>query len=103
MLHRCKKCSYILQAASVGGGEIANLEPCHFSISALPPEVTSEMLLHFSYQWTIGKRYIQIFKHGLFIELSPRTSWRTCEGQRLDLLLDTIANTQSFKKLNVLF
>ena len=61
MLHRRKKCSDILKVASVGGGEIVNVNACHFS--RLPPEVISEMSLHFSHLWIIGqKNDVQIFK-----------------------------------------
>ncbi len=33
MLHRGEKCSDILKVASVGGGESAHLNACHFSHS----------------------------------------------------------------------
>ena len=35
MLHRCKKCGDILKVASVGGGELANLKACHFSLKTI--------------------------------------------------------------------
>ena len=51
----------------------------------------------------VKKSTFRFSKHALFIELSPRTSWRTFEGRCLDILLDKTANTQSFKNLNVIF
>ena len=72
-----------------------------FSFSVLPPEVTCRMIPHFYICGPLVKK-VRFLKQPLFIELSPRISWRTFEGQRLNILLDRTANTQFFRFYQIL-
>ena len=107
MLHRWKKCSDILKVACVGGGEIVNLNACHFSYFQFQLcHQRSLLKCHctcYIYGQLVKKVSFRLFKHALFIELSPRISRRTFEGQRRYILLDKTVNTQHIKNLNDTF
>ncbi len=107
MLHRCKKCSDIFKVSSVGGGEIANLKACHFSLFQFQLSHQRSLLkchcTFYIYGPVVKKATFRFLKQALFIELSSKISWRTFEGQCLHIWLDKTAYTRSFKNLNVTF
>ncbi len=62
------------------------------------------MSLHFLHLWTIGeKNDVQILKRCSIYLITTQNIIKTCEGQRLYILLDKTSNTKSFKNLNVVF
>ncbi len=93
MLHSCKEWSDILKVVSVGGGEAANLKACHFSHFQFQLCHQRSLLkchsTFYIYGQLVKKVSFRFLKHALFIELLPRISWRTFEGQCLYILLDT--------------
>ncbi len=101
MLQRCKKWSDILNIASVGGGEFTNLKPCHFPRFHFQLCHQRSLLkchcTFYIYGTFVKKSTFRFLKHALFIELSPWISWRTCEGQCLDILASNSANGRSIQ------